>query len=236
MAKGLEDTAFYRYNRLTALNEVGGDPTQFGLPVAQFHRQNAERARKWPAAMLASSTHDTKRSEDVRARIAVLSEIPGEWRKAINRWARLNRKHKTRVDGVPAPDRNDEYLFYQTLLGAWPLGAGKVPDGAFVERIESYMLKAQREAQIHTSWINPNDDYEMATSHFVRRALDGSAGNPFLDDLSAAAVPDRSLRRDQRTGDAPSQVDLSRRAGPLPGNRTLGSESGRSGQPPPGRL
>ncbi len=185
MAKGLEDTAFYRYNRLTALNEVGGDPTQFGLAVAQFHRQNVERARRWPGTMLASSTHDTKRSEDVRARIAILSEIPGEWRKAINRWARLNRKHKTRVDGVPAPDRNDEYLFYQTLLGTWPFGAGRVPDGAFIERIEAYTLKALREGQVHTSWINPNDDYEAATSQFVRGALDGFAENPFLDDLAA---------------------------------------------------
>ncbi len=184
MAKGLEDTAFYRYNRLTALNEVGGDPTQFGLAVAQFHRQNAERKRRWPGAMLASSTHDTKRSEDVRARIVTLSEIPGEWRRAINRWARLNRRHKTRVDGVLSPDRNDEYLFYQTILGAWPLEAGREPEEEFVERIEAYMMKAIREAQIHTSWINPNEEYEAATSQFVRSALDGFSANPFLDDLA----------------------------------------------------
>ena len=122
MAKGVEDTAFYRYNRLVALNEVGSDPAAFGTSVAEFHRENAERARRWPHGLLTSSTHDTKRSEDVRARIAVLSELPREWRAAVNRW-RLNRRGKTRVEGASAPDRNDEYLFYQTLLGAWPWNA-----------------------------------------------------------------------------------------------------------------
>jgi (1->4)-alpha-D-glucan 1-alpha-D-glucosylmutase len=184
MAKGVEDTAFYRYNRLVALNEVGSDPAVFGASVAEFHRENAERARRWPHGLLTSSTHDTKRSEDVRARIAVLSELPREWRAAVNRWARLNRRAKTRVEGASAPDRNDEYLFYQTLLGVWPWDA-ETPDDAFVARIEAFMLKAAREAQVHTSWVNPDPAYEDALQQFVRAALDASRPNPFLEDFAA---------------------------------------------------
>ena len=120
MAKAVEDTTFYVYNRLTSLNEVGGDPEQFGLPLESFQRQNLTRQRDWPHSILATSTHDTKRSEDVRARINVLSEIPAEWDTALTRWSRLNADKKTQVDGEPAPDCNDEYLFYQTLVGAWP--------------------------------------------------------------------------------------------------------------------
>ncbi len=186
MAKGVEDTAFYVYNRLIALNEVGGDPASFGGSVAEFHRQNAERANRWPFALLTSSTHDTKRSEDVRARIAVLSEIPREWRAAINRWARLNRKHKTRLEGTAAPDRNDEYLFYQTVLGVWPWGE-KTLSPQVIARIEAAMLKAAREAQVHTTWINPDPDYEEALSRFVRQTL--APGSPFLEDI----VPLRDL-------------------------------------------
>ncbi|MFL5760719.1 MAG: malto-oligosyltrehalose synthase [Thermomicrobiales bacterium] len=184
MAKGLEDTAFYVYNRLTSLNEVGGDPAIFGLPLVEFHQQNAERLRHWPAAMISSSTHDTKRSEDVRARIDLLSELPREWRASINRWSRLNRRHKTRVDGTPAPDRNDEYLFYQTLLGAWPFNLA-TPDSDLIDRMEAYMLKAIHEAQVHTSWINPNTAYDEATAAFVRTALRTKGINPFLDDFTA---------------------------------------------------
>jgi len=184
MAKGVEDTAFYRYNRLVALNEVGGDPGVFGTTVAEFHRQNAERARRWPWELLTSSTHDTKRSEDVRARIAVLSEAPREWRAAVNRWTRLNRRRKIRVEGAAAPDRNDEYLFYQTLLGAWPWGLA-APDEDFVARLEVFMIKAGREAQTHTSWVNPDADYEDALRGFVRAALDTARPNPFLEDLAA---------------------------------------------------
>jgi (1->4)-alpha-D-glucan 1-alpha-D-glucosylmutase len=180
MAKGLEDTVFYIYNRLTSLNEVGGDPGTFGTTVPEFHRQNAERARSRPYAMLTSSTHDTKRSEDVRARISALSEMPKEWRAAINRWSRLNKRFKARVDGSAAPDRNDEYLFYQSLLGIWPAGAVR-PDAEFIERIEAYMLKAIHEAQVHTSWISPNEGYDSATSEFVRSALANSA---FIDDFA----------------------------------------------------
>jgi (1->4)-alpha-D-glucan 1-alpha-D-glucosylmutase len=183
MAKGVEDTAFYIYNRVLALNEVGGDPAAFGASVAEFHRQNAERARHWPHALLTSSTHDTKRSEDVRARIAVLSELPREWRASINRWARLNRRHKTRLEGTSAPDRNDEYVFYQTLLGAWPWGL-ETPDDALIARIDAFMIKAARESQRHTTWINPDEAYENALSRFVRATLDSSRPNPFLDDVA----------------------------------------------------
>jgi (1->4)-alpha-D-glucan 1-alpha-D-glucosylmutase len=183
MAKGVEDTAFYIYNRLIALNEVGGDPAAFGTSVAEFHRANAERARRWPYGKLNSSTHDTKRSEDARARIAVLSELPREWRVSVNRWARLNRRHKTRIEGAQAPDRNDEYLFYQTLLGAWPWGV-EAPDEELVARIEAFMIKAAREAQVHTTWVNPDPGYEDALRQFVRATLDASRENPFLNDLA----------------------------------------------------
>src|SRR6266542_5957159 len=120
-AKAVEDTSFYIYNRLVALNEVGGEPEGFGVSVPGFHRLNAERLERWPHTLLSTSTHDTKRSEDVRARIAVLSELPREWSGALTRWSRLNRRHKREANGEPAPDRNDEYLLYQVLLGAWPL-------------------------------------------------------------------------------------------------------------------
>jgi (1->4)-alpha-D-glucan 1-alpha-D-glucosylmutase len=193
MAKGLEDTALYIDNRLTALNEVGGDPTSFGVPVADFHKQCLERRKRWQHALLASSTHDTKRSEDVRARLAVLSEIPRDWRAALDRWRRLNRKHKRRIDGVPSPSANDEYLLYQTLLGAWPFGA-EAPTEEFVERIVAFALKAAREAQIETSWINVNAAYEDALAHFIRAILDSGTPNPFLNDFT----PIR--RRVARTG------------------------------------
>ncbi|MGH2531887.1 MAG: malto-oligosyltrehalose synthase [Thermomicrobiales bacterium] len=183
MAKGVEDTAFYIDNRLVSLNEVGGDPTRFGVDVAEFHLGNEERLRRWPHAMLTSSTHDTKRGEDVRARIDVLSENPREWRAAINRWSRLTRRLKSRMEGGSAPDRNDEYLFYQTLLGAWPFGMDR-PDEAFVDRIAASMLKAIHEAQVHTSWINPNLDYDAATEAFVRAALSVDRGGAFLDDFA----------------------------------------------------
>jgi (1->4)-alpha-D-glucan 1-alpha-D-glucosylmutase len=181
MAKGLEDTTFYRYHRLISLNEVGGDPRQFGLSVAAFHRANQERARDWPHAMLATATHDTKRGEDVRARVAVLSEIPGEWAQASSRWVKLNQRHKQELDGRPAPGRNDEYLLYQTLVGALP------PDftaegvaASFGERLQAYMIKAAREAKERTSWDNPNSDYEAALGPFIAHILDPVRGRPFL--------------------------------------------------------
>lgn len=181
MAKGVEDTAFYRYNRLVSLNEVGGEPEQFGVSVAAFHRQNVERQRRWPEAMITTATHDTKRGEDVRARINVLSELPREWRAALTRWHRINRRRKPVVDGAPVPDANEEYLLYQTLLGAWPAepldAAGRE---AFIRRIQAYMLKAAKEAKVHTSWINPNAPYDEAIQAFVAAILSGGEDDPFL--------------------------------------------------------
>ena len=134
MAKGMEDQALYVYNRLVSLNEVGGEPEHFGVSVPEFHRQNAERLARWPHAMLSTSTHDTKRSEDVRARINVLSEIPDEWREGIEHWRELNAPLRREIDGEPAPSPNDEYLLYQTLLGAWPLGRTGRSDAGRVSR------------------------------------------------------------------------------------------------------
>ncbi|MDQ4105648.1 MAG: malto-oligosyltrehalose synthase [Actinomycetota bacterium] len=184
MAKGMEDTALYIYNRLVSLNEVGGEPERFGVSVAAFHHLTGERARRWPHAMLASSTHDTKRSEDVRARINVLSEIPGEWRGEVVRWARTNRSRRREVDGQEAPSRNDEYLIYQTLVGAWPLETlDEAGLAAFRERIRAYMEKAIREAQVHTSWVNVNEEYEAAVADFVEALLTPSETNLFLEEF-----------------------------------------------------
>src|SRR5262249_54011742 len=140
MAKGLEDTAFYCYNRLLSLNEVGGDPARFGVAPAALHRYLKERRERWPTALSTTSTHDTKRSEDVRARLNVLSELPDEWQAAVVRWGKLNEPHRTVVDELPAPDPNEEYLLYQTLVGAWPLEACSAEEYAdFVERIQQYV-------------------------------------------------------------------------------------------------
>lgn len=185
MAKGLEDTAFYRYNRLVSLNEVGGDPLKFGITIDEFHAANQQRMDHWPHSMLATSTHDSKRSEDVRARINVLSEIPALWRLNLRRWRDSNRSKKRIVDGRPAPTRNDEYLFYQTLIGTCPTEA--LDDAgwrAFSERIENSMLKSARESKERTSWANLNSEYEGALLHFVRSALQRRAKNRFLADFS----------------------------------------------------
>jgi len=185
MAKGLEDTAFYRYNRLVSLNEVGGTPARFGVSVDEFHRVNQERLDSWPHSMLSSSTHDSKRSEDVRARINVLSEMPAVWRLRLRRWRQWNRSKKRVIDDHPAPTRNDEYLLYQTLVGMWP---ESFPDEAgwneFAVRIEQYMLKAVREAKEHTSWANRNEEYEGALSHFTGAILARTPKNQFLSDFS----------------------------------------------------
>ncbi|HEY0874637.1 MAG TPA: malto-oligosyltrehalose synthase [Vicinamibacterales bacterium] len=183
-AKGLEDTAFYRYNVLLSVNEVGGDPTRIGRPVDDFHRKNTHRAQAWPFDMLTTSTHDTKLGEDVRARINVLSEIPDDWGREVARWMRTNRAHRRIVDGDPAPDRNDEYRLYQVLLGAWPLENTGQPVSAappeFVERIAAYMLKSVREAKLHTSWLTTNQAYEDAITGFVERILTGPGVARFL--------------------------------------------------------
>jgi (1->4)-alpha-D-glucan 1-alpha-D-glucosylmutase len=186
-AKGIEDTAFYRYNRLVSLNDVGGDPDQFGFTVPAYHGASAERAAHRPHTMLATSTHDNKRSEDVRARIDVISEMPGEWRRLLRRWERMNRSKKSAAEDVPAPSSNDEYLLYQVLLGTFPVaGAGASAD-SYSERIVAYMIKAGREAKVHTSWVNPSEQYEAAIASFVRALLGPAPRNLFLKDLRTHA-------------------------------------------------
>ncbi len=183
-AKGIEDTACYNYNRFVSLNEVGSDPQRFGIAPSVFHARMRERQANWPLAMSTTATHDTKRGEDVRARINVLGDVPGEWRIHVNRWGRLNRKYKTDIEGQTAPDRNEEYLLYQTLIGAWPFTA--LDDEGFrrfVERIQTYMSKALRESKVHTSWINPDLIYEEAVNRFIESILDRARPNPFLDDF-----------------------------------------------------
>lgn len=179
-AKGLEDTAFYRYNRLISLNEVGGQPQRFGLSVSGFHARNQKRQKTWPHTMTATATHDHKRGEDARARINILSEIPDDWRKIIRRWALLNRSKRSLVDGEYAPDRNDEYLFYQTLVGMWPSATDRSMENVKA-RLVHYMRKAGKEAKVHTSWINPNNAYDEAVEKFIGKALKPSRSNRFLD-------------------------------------------------------
>jgi (1->4)-alpha-D-glucan 1-alpha-D-glucosylmutase len=188
MAKAAEDTAFYRYARLLALNEVGGDPRRFGVSVAAFHHLMQERARLWPHAMLTTATHDTKRGEDARIRLALLSETPREWGRRLRQWFRLNRSRRFEIDNEIVPSRKVEYLFYQSLLGAWP-PALEPGDAAGVrslgERLEEYMIKAVREAKEQTSWSNPNAAYETALRRFVRGVLDTGRTNPFLGEFHA---------------------------------------------------
>ncbi len=183
MAKGLEDTVCYIYNRLVSLNEVGGSPREFGISVDDFHRKNLHRAENWTYSMLATSTHDTKRSEDVRARVNVLSELPREWSAEAMRWRRMNRARKRVLgDGRSVPDANEEYLLYQTLVGTWPWpGAGAQEHESYVRRIQAYMNKAVHEAKVNLSWINPNPEYTAALEEFIARILQRHAhGRPNL--------------------------------------------------------
>jgi (1->4)-alpha-D-glucan 1-alpha-D-glucosylmutase len=231
-AKGIEDTAFYRFYPLASLCEVGGEPRRFGVSPATFHRRNRERLTHWPAAMLATSTHDTKRSEDARARINALSEIPVRWYRAVRRWQNMNRELKTTIEDAAAPDANEEYLLYQALLGAWPLsdcglrplltddcGLKKTEERAsggatgrpgdkdlnytistppnsqsaigdsqsFVQRIQDYMIKALREAKIHSSWLNPDEEYEQAARDFISKLL--SPEGAFVKDFAEFQAP-----------------------------------------------
>lgn len=186
MAKGFEDTMLYVYNRLLSLNEVGSNPGRFGCSGAQFHAFNAKRCKTWPHALSATATHDTKRGEDVRARINVLSEIPIEWKKNVRSWSRLNKTKKKRVWGMPAPDANDEYFLYQTLMGAWPFGETEYPQ--FLERIKAYVVKAVREAKVHTAWLQPDMEYEEAYVSFVESILVPEESNAFLQELNPFQV------------------------------------------------
>ncbi len=190
MAKGVEDTAFYRYHRLVSLNDVGGDPNRFGLSVSSYHAANRRRRKDWPHSLLATSTHDSKRSEDVRARLNVLSEMPATFKLLLGRWSRLNQRLKRDVDGVMVPTASDEFLLYQTLIGTWPCNPAEPFDlERYRVRIEEYMVKAVREAKEHTSWININEHYENALRDFIRALLSADATNPFPAEFATSIAP-----------------------------------------------
>jgi (1->4)-alpha-D-glucan 1-alpha-D-glucosylmutase len=189
-AKGVEDTAFYRYHALVAANDVGGHPGRLGVLPAEFHDASRARLAATPLEINATATHDSKRGEDARVRLAVISEIPDDWRRAVSEWMRVNGRNRTRLGTTWAPDRNDEYLFYQALVGVWPgeRRDAPVPDRAdddLVARLDEYMQKAVREAKVHTSWIDRDPGYARAVSGFVRKTLTGRTAARFL----AACVP-----------------------------------------------
>ncbi len=190
MAKGVEDTAFYRSYPLASLNEVGGDPEKFGRTMVEFHRQNQERLRDWPHALLSTSTHDTKRGEDTRVRLDALSEIPAEWERTFRRWREINRRHRVIIDGEEVPSANEEYLLYQTLIGTWPFQRMSDAElGPYTDRIEAYMEKALREAKERTSWIKPNEAHDQAIRGYVRALLEPGGGNGFLPDFATFITP-----------------------------------------------
>lgn len=178
MAKGVEDTLLYIYNQLLSLNEVGGNPGYFGIPLEVFHEFNHRKCDRWLHSMNATATHDTKRGEDVRARLNVISEIPEEWEDQLQKWSELNRHYKLRVNGKVVPDRNDEYFLYQTLIGASPFDQVEFPE--FVERIKNYVIKAIREAKVHTAWLRPDSAYEEGYLKFVEHILTDDSSNEFL--------------------------------------------------------
>jgi (1->4)-alpha-D-glucan 1-alpha-D-glucosylmutase len=178
MAKGFEDTTLYVYNRLLSLNEVGGDPGRFGIDLETFHRFNELRSRLWPHTLNTTSTHDTKRGEDVRARINVLSEIPKEWGEKLKSWNKINSAKKSEVHGLMVPDKNDEYFLYQTLVGVFPFSGGV--DNRFIRRIKDYAIKAVREAKVHTAWLQADTAYEDAYLSFIDKILDPAPDNAFI--------------------------------------------------------
>jgi (1->4)-alpha-D-glucan 1-alpha-D-glucosylmutase len=181
MAKGYEDTALYCYNRLVSRNDVGSEPDLLGLSANDFHQYVIARREHWPYTLNATSTHDTKRSEDVRARINVLSEIPEEWENHLAQWRQWNELKKQLVNRLPVPGPNTEILLYQTLVGAWPLYENEVPE--FKQRLKSYMIKAVREAKVFTNWLSPNFSYESALDIYLESILDNTRQNDFLEDF-----------------------------------------------------
>lgn len=183
-AKGLEDTAFYRQYPLVSINEVGADPSRFGISPSAFHAMNADRLAHWPGSLGTTATHDTKRGEDARIRIDALSEFPERWKAHLARWQRINARKKVEVRGAPAPDAREEYLLYQALVGGWPIGG---PDDAspegFSDRVSGFFLKAVREAKLNTSWSDPEPDYVQALDAFVKAILDGPDASVFIRDF-----------------------------------------------------
>ncbi len=178
-AKGVEDTAFYRYCPLLSLNDVGGNPIRFGGNPEEFHEANRDRLQRFPATMSATSTHDAKRGEDARARLNILSEIPRMWSQKVNLWMRINSSARLRAHDENAPDRSDEYIYYQTLVSAWPADQEDV-SADFVDRIRQYLHKATKEKKVHTSWITPSPEYDGAVAQFVEKTLTGTRAKPFL--------------------------------------------------------
>ena len=217
MAKGVEDTAFYRYGRLLALNDVGGDPSRFGISVDAFHQGNAERARRFPNNLLVTQTHDTKRSGDVRARIGALAGMPEEWAARVRRWLEA-------CSPLRGPDAVERYLIFQTLVGAWPIEP---------ERLEAYVEKALREAKRNTNWIEPDTAYEERVKAFCRTLYQH---RPFMADFEPFAAEVARAGDRAALGAAAAQADRARRARHLPGRRAARAVSGRPRQPPPGRL
>jgi (1->4)-alpha-D-glucan 1-alpha-D-glucosylmutase len=181
MAKGFEDTTLYVYNRLLSLNDVGGDPDRFGVSIGEFHEFNRRRRALSPHTMSATATHDSKRGEDMRARLNALSELPQEWEAQLKSWSKINRPKKRRIRGSEVPDRNDEYFLYQTLIGSYPAGAPH--DGMYLERLKAYLVKAVREAKVHTEWLKPDLAYEEAFVDFAGTILSMSAENRFLEEF-----------------------------------------------------
>jgi len=189
MAKGLEDTAFYRYNRFVALNEVGGSPDQFGISLSSFHKENQRRVEHWPHTMLATSTHDTKRGEDARARLAALSLVPEEWIAKVSSWSRILRARRGDLEGTAPPTRNDEYLFFQYLIASWPAEL-TLPNPlekslleTYSERLQGAMTKSLREGRIRSNWVSPDTAYESAVNAFVCDALNPDHSASFFENF-----------------------------------------------------
>lgn len=181
MAKGVEDTVLYVYNRLLSLNEVGGSPERFGISVGAFHSYNRRKQEEWPHSLNATSTHDTKRGEDLRARLNVISEVPKEWDGNLKAWRKINSRKRRKAEGRTIPDRNDEYFFYQTLVGGFPFDEREY--SRFVERVKDYIIKAVREAKVHTAWLKPDSHYEDKFISFVEAVLAPGERNRFLKEF-----------------------------------------------------
>ncbi len=229
MAKAVEDTAFYIYNRLVSLNEVGGDPERFGITVAAFHQQNIDRQSHWPCALLATSTHDTKRSEDVRARINVLSELPAEWKMHLARWARCNKRHKREIDGEPAPSRNDEYLLYQTLIGTWPFEPLQANEReAYISRMRGLRHQGCARGQGALELGQPERGLRAGDSSLYCRDSGGDAAEPVPGRFRTVCPLDRRIGHLEFPVSDTSQTDQSRRARSVPGDRAVRFPAGRS--------
>jgi len=182
MAKGVEDTLLYVYNQLLSLNEVGGNPSHFGITLPVFHEFNQKRNEHWSYSINATATHDTKRGEDVRARLNVISEIPEAWEKQVKTWSELNREYKTIINGKAVPDANDEYFLYQTLVGTFPFAENE--SSQFTKRVKDYVIKAVREAKVHTAWLRHDADYEEGYLSFVESVLAPTETNQFLKEFT----------------------------------------------------